>query len=30
MLGGVEEPPVGGCDDDMLYIMYTSGTHRPT
>ena len=24
--GGVEEPPVGGCDDDMLYIMYTSGT----
>ena len=24
--GGIEEPPVGGCDDDMLYIMYTSGT----
>lgn len=22
----VERPPVGGCDDDMLYIMYTSGT----
>lgn len=24
--GAVSEPPVGGCDEDMLYIMYTSGT----
>lgn len=24
--GSTAAPPVGGCDDDLLYIMYTSGT----
>ena len=24
--GSAEEPPIGAADDDMLYIMYTSGT----
>ncbi len=24
--GSTEEPPMGACDEDILYIMYTSGT----